>query len=49
MVNVEPWPRWLSTLMEPPMRSTTCLTIESPRPVPPKGEMMGREPKNPVA
>jgi hypothetical protein len=35
MVNVEPFPSALSTSIFPPMRSTTCLTMERPRPVPP--------------
>src|ERR1039458_6089535 len=34
-VKVEPLPNWLSTLTVPFMRSMICLTMESPRPVPP--------------
>src|SRR5579862_2242770 len=34
-VKVEPRPSWLSTVMPPCIRSTTCLTIDRPRPVPP--------------
>jgi hypothetical protein len=33
--SVEPSPSRLLTAMEPPMRSTSCLAIASPRPVPP--------------
>ena len=33
--NVVPLPTWLSTVTVPFILSTTCFTIESPRPVPP--------------
>ena len=33
--NVLPWPTSLSTQMRPPIRSTSCAEIVSPRPVPP--------------
>ncbi len=42
MVNVEPLPSRLSTLIVPSIRSTTCLTIESPRPVPPTSRERAR-------
>lgn len=34
-VIVVPLPAVLSRLIEPPWKATACLTIESPRPVPP--------------
>src|SRR5699024_8272458 len=35
MVKVEPCPTWLQTTTSPPRFAQTCLTIDSPRPVPP--------------
>ena len=35
IVNVDPRPNRLSTLIVPPILSTTCFTIDSPNPVPP--------------
>ena len=34
-MNVEPRPSWLATRTSPPCARTMCLTIASPRPVPP--------------
>ena len=39
-MNSLPTPGSLSTAMRPPINSTRCLTIESPRPVPPKRRVM---------
>ena len=38
-VKVLPAPGWLSTAISPPRPWTTCLTIERPRPVPPRARL----------
>jgi hypothetical protein len=46
-VKIEPAPGALSTLTAPPNTLTICLTIQSPRPIPPKFPLLAARSNRP--